>query len=76
MRMVVKLTALGLLIGLCASFLVERAIHSNLFGKNSLDGGSVAAVVVVLSGVALLAGWLPANRTAKLNLVTSLRHEM
>jgi putative ABC transport system permease protein len=75
MRTVVKVTALGLLIGLCASFAVERIMHSNLFGKNSLDAGSAAAVALVLSVVALLAGWLPAHRAGKLNPVTALRRE-
>jgi ABC-type lipoprotein release transport system permease subunit len=39
------------------------------------DAFSSAAIVIVLSSVALLAAWLPARRAGKLDPVTALRRE-
>lgn len=70
-----RIAALGLLIGLCGSFAVERIMRSSMFGKMGMDVGSIACVVVVLSAVALLAAWLPARRAGKLDPVTALRQD-
>lgn len=75
MRTLVKMTLLGLALGLGASFAVERMTHTTLFGTNSLDAASAAGVTAVLTAVALLAGWLPAHRAGKLNPVNALRSE-
>ena len=75
MRMAVKTAALGLALGLCGSFIVQRVMRFSVFGKTSFDAGSVAAVVMVLSAVAVLAAWLPAHRAGKLDPVTALRQE-
>jgi putative ABC transport system permease protein len=75
MRMAVKAAALGLALGLCGSFIVQRVMRFSVFGKTSFDAWSVAAVVVVLSAVAVLAAWLPAHRAGKLDPVTALRQE-
>jgi putative ABC transport system permease protein len=75
LRSAVKIAALGLLIGLAGSLAAERVMGSYLFGKVAFDLGSLAAVVLVLSAVALLAAWLPARRAGKLNPVMALRQE-
>lgn len=75
MRMAMKVAVMGLVIGLCGSFVVQRVMRSSLFGKASFDAMSVGAVVLVLSAVAVLAAWLPALRAGKLNPVTALRNE-
>jgi hypothetical protein len=75
LRAALKISALGLLIGLGGSFAVERIMRFSVFGKTSFDVGSIAGVVVVLSAVALLAAWLPARRAGKLDPVTALRQD-
>jgi putative ABC transport system permease protein len=73
--MVAKVSALGLAIGLCGSILIERIVRFEVFAKASFDVATLAIVVIVLAGVALLAAWLPASRAGNLDPVTALRHE-
>jgi putative ABC transport system permease protein len=75
LRMVAKVAALGLVIGLCGSLAIERIVRFQVFAAAAFDATALAGVVVVLSTVALLAAWLPARRAASLDPVTALRHE-
>ncbi|HWC16266.1 MAG TPA: FtsX-like permease family protein, partial [Terriglobales bacterium] len=73
--MVAKIAALGVVIGLGASILLERIVRFEVFAKTSFSFISVAGVVLTLSAVALLAAWLPASRAGNLEPVIALRHE-
>jgi len=75
LRMVAKVAAVGLAIGLCGSIALERVVRFQVFAAASFDFAALAGVVLVLSVVALLAAWLPARRAAGLDPVTALRHE-
>jgi len=46
-----------------------------VFGTAKFDGVSFAAVMILLSGVALLAAWLPARRAGKLDPVAAIRND-
>jgi ABC-type antimicrobial peptide transport system permease subunit len=46
-----------------------------LFQLTSFDPLSMLAVIVLLTVVALLAGWIPARRATKVNPVIALRYE-
>jgi putative ABC transport system permease protein len=70
-----RVAALGLFIGLCGSIALEKSVRFNVFGTAKFDAVSLAGVMIVLSGVALLAAWVPARRAGKLDPVTALRHE-
>ena len=74
--MVARLAGLGLAIGLMGSFLVERLVRFQMFAKTSFGFISLAMIVLVLAGVALLAAWLPAAQAGNLDPVTALRHEV
>jgi putative ABC transport system permease protein len=73
--MVAKVAALGLVIGLCGSIVLERIVRFQVFAKASFDVASLAMVVIVLASTALFAAWLPASRAGNLDPVTALRHE-
>jgi putative ABC transport system permease protein len=73
--MAAKVAAAGLVIVLGGSILLERIVRYQVFAKTSFDAASLAMVVVALSGVALLAAWLPASRAGHLEPVTALRHD-
>ena len=76
LRAAVRVAAIGLFIGLCGSVALERLVRFNIFGAATFDAVSSAAIIFVLSSVALLAAWLPARRAGKLDPVTALRHEV
>jgi ABC-type antimicrobial peptide transport system permease subunit len=69
------LTVLGVLIGIPAAWMAARAIQGLLFGVKMSDPLTYAAVLTILSAVAVAAGYLPAKRAASLNPLDALRSE-
>ena len=70
-----RLTLIGVVIGLAASFALTRLIAKLLFGVKSWDPTVFVIVPVILAGVALLAVWMPAHRAAQLDPMQALRTE-
>jgi ABC-type antimicrobial peptide transport system permease subunit len=67
--------AIGMLTGLGVSIVGGRAIDSLLFEVGSTDPGVLLFVLLVLGGVAFLAGWLPSRRAAAVDPMETLRAE-
>jgi len=65
----------GVVVGIGVAWALSRLIESLLFGVKARDPLVFAAVPAVLSMVAFLAVWLPANRASRVNPVESLRYE-
>ncbi|MEM7413930.1 MAG: ABC transporter permease [Gemmatimonadota bacterium] len=63
-RDTVRLTLWGLVLGLAAAAYVTRFVEGLLYQTPRLDPTAYVATAVVLGGVALLAGFLPARRAA------------
>ena len=70
-----RLTLVGVVVGIGASFALMRLIASFLFGVKTWDPTAFIAVPVVLSAVALLAVWLPAARAARVEPMRALHIE-
>ena len=69
------LTLVGLLLGLAGSVGLTRVLESMLFGVTPTDPLTFVGVIVLLTGVAMLASYIPARRATKVDPMTALRHE-
>jgi ABC-type antimicrobial peptide transport system permease subunit len=75
LRQVVVLVAVGLAAGVPASLAAGRLVSSLLYGVAATDIRTVAVAVVVILGVAIGAGFLPARRAARMDALLALRAE-
>ncbi len=70
-----KLTIVGLAIGLAGAAAVTRVASSMLFGILHLDALTVGGVAALLVIAAILAAYLPARRATKVDPMVALRYE-
>jgi putative ABC transport system permease protein len=79
LRMVIaqggKIAGAGILIGIAASFGLTRLMTKLLFAVHPADPATFAAVTVTLALIALLACYIPARRTLRVDPVSALRSE-
>jgi len=67
--------ALGISAGFILSFLLTPLLSSLLFGVHPTDGPTYIAVALLLSSSALIASFLPARRTMRVDPTVALRYE-
>ena len=75
MRRGVALSAAGIAAGAGAGFFLVRYLKTLLYGVKPTDTVALATAVLLLFAVALLAGYLPARRAARIDPVAALRCE-
>jgi len=79
MRMVLsqglRLTLVGVVVGLAGAFAMNRVLASLLFGVRPSDPVTIGAVVAIISGVALVACYLPARVATRVDPMIVLRDE-
>jgi putative ABC transport system permease protein len=70
-----KLSALGIGIGLLAAFAVTRVMSTMLVGVSPTDPLTFATIAAFFLAVTALACWIPARRASRLDPVQALREE-
>ena len=68
-----RLAAVGIAIGAGASWVLAGAVRSLLFGVSASDPATFAAVLVILTLAAAVAGYLPARRASRIDPMVALR---
>jgi predicted permease len=75
MREGMTLSLMGVVIGVVVALGVTRFLSSLLYDVKPTDPLTFVAVSLLLTGVALLACWIPARRAARVDPIVALRHE-
>ena len=71
----VALVVAGIAVGIVGAVAIGRLLKTLLFGVSAGDPITLAAVTVILLGVAALAAFVPARRASTVNPVVALRYE-
>jgi predicted permease len=71
----IRLTFVGVGLGLAASFALTRFLGSMLLGVTSTDALTFSSVAILLCAVALLACFIPAHRAMRVDPMVALRYE-
>jgi len=77
-RMVLRqgmvITGFGIVLGLAGAYAVSRVVAGLLYGVSSTDAMTFLAVSVLLTGVAMVACFVPARRAGKVDPVVAIRN--
>ncbi|HUQ80398.1 MAG TPA: ABC transporter permease [Gemmatimonadaceae bacterium] len=75
LRQVARMTIVGGAVGIVGALALEKTARSLLFGLEGHDPLVVVGAALVLTAVALTAGYLPARRASKIHPMQALRYE-
>jgi predicted permease len=75
LREIAAVVAIGAAAGTAAALALGRFVSDLIYGVNPADPVTYASAAVLLFGVALLSGCLPARRAARIDPVVALRHD-
>ncbi len=67
------LLGIGIALGLPITLIAVQVIRQQLFGVDALDPVTFAGAIFIVSGMTLLAAWLPARRATRVDPLVALR---
>jgi predicted permease len=67
------LAAIGMVVGISCSWALSQMLSGLLYGVTATDPGTFAAMLLLLTAVAALAGYLPARRASRIDPMSALR---
>jgi predicted permease len=75
LREVAVMAAIGIAVGLPLAWALGRLLRSQLYGLSPSDPLTVVAASLLLASVAILSGYLPAQRATRVDPLVALRYE-
>ena len=75
LREVAIMATSGIVLGVPVAIGLSRFVQSQLYGLSPADPATLSLAAVVLTGVALLAGYVPARRATRVDPIRALRYE-
>ena len=70
-----RLTMVGLIVGAIGAAAGTRLLSALLFGVSAMDPTTFIVAAALLTGVALIASWVPARRATRIDPAIALRRE-
>lgn len=75
LRQGLRLTLIGVAVGVAGALGVTRLFRSMLVGVTATDSLSFAATIALLATIAVVAAYIPARRAARIDVLEALRQE-
>jgi putative ABC transport system permease protein len=75
LRQGISVVGIGLVLGLLISLAGTRLLSGLVVGVKPSDPVTFIVVVLLLTGIALFACWIPARRATRIDPLIALRHE-
>jgi predicted permease len=75
LRDVIVMLTIAIVLGTTGAFALTGLARNILFGFTTTDPRAFLIAAAILTSAALLAGWLPARRAARVDPLVALRHE-
>jgi ABC-type antimicrobial peptide transport system permease subunit len=75
LRQGLRMTAVGLMLGVAVSAAAMRYVRSLLYGMSERDPWIYGAAAALALGTAVIACWLPAARASRVDPIEALREE-
>ncbi len=73
LRETLELAIIGITIGTVAAWIFARFLRSQLFGVGSTDPATFVAMIVIVTTVSLVSGYLPARRASRIDPTAAFR---